>query len=84
MLQDYLERLSSLEAIAQSFEGVKEAWAMRAGREIRVMVEPDMVGDKEVVWLSRDIARKIEKEVTYPGQIRVSVLRETRSIDFAM
>ena len=84
MLQDYLERLQSLEKIAQSFEGVKEAWAMRAGREVRVMVEAERLGDKEVVWLSRDIARRIESEVSYPGQIRVSVLRETRSVDFAM
>jgi ribonuclease Y len=84
MLQDYLERLGSLESIARSFDGVKDAWAMRAGREVRVMVEPERLGDKEVVWLSRDIARRIEAEVTYPGQIRVSVLRETRSIDFAM
>lgn len=84
MLESYFERLGSLESIARGFEGVKEAWAMRAGREVRVMVEPDRLGDKEVVWLSRDIARRIETEVSYPGQVRVSVLRETRSIDFAM
>jgi ribonuclease Y len=84
MLQTYLERLQSLEEIAKSFPGVKEAWAMRAGKEIRVIVEPDRVGDKEVVWLSRDIARRVEKEIPYPGQVRVSVVRETRSVDFAM
>ncbi|HXI02338.1 MAG TPA: ribonuclease Y [Candidatus Saccharimonadales bacterium] len=84
MLQDYLERLGSLEKIAREFPGVREAYAMRAGREVRVMVEPGRIGDKEVVWLSRDIARKIEESVSYPGQVRVSVIRETRAIDFAM
>ena len=84
MLQTYLERLENLEEIARTFAGVKEAFAMRAGKEVRVIVEPDRVGDKEVVWLSRDIARRIEKEVPYPGQVRVSVIRETRSVDFAM
>ncbi len=84
MFQDYVERLTAVEEIARGFPGVKEAYAMRAGREVRVLVEPERVGDREVVWLSRDIARKIEEKVSYPGQIRVSVVRETRSVDFAM
>lgn len=84
MFQDYIERLTGVEEIARSFPGVKEAYAMRAGREVRVLVEPEKLGDREVVWLSRDIARKIEESLSYPGQIRVSVFRETRSVDFAM
>jgi len=84
MLQTYLERLGQLEDIARSFKGVKEVYAVRAGKEVRVMVEPETVGDREVVWLSRDIAKRIEKEVPYPGQIRISVIRETRAVDFAM
>jgi len=84
MLQTYLERLDGLEGIARSFAGVKEVYAIRAGKEVRIFVEPDRVGDKEVVWLSRDIARRIEKEVPHPGQLKVSVIRETRSVDFAM
>jgi ribonuclease Y len=84
MLQSYLERLQGMEEIAKSFPGVKEVFAMRAGKEVRVIVEPDRLGDKEVVWLSRDIAKRIEKEIAYPGQVRVSVVRETRSVDFAM
>ena len=84
MLQTHLERLTGLEEIGRSFPGVREVYAMRAGKEVRVIVEPERVGDKEVVWLSRDIARRIEKEVPYPGQLRVSVIRETRAVDFAM
>jgi ribonuclease Y len=84
MLQTYLERLNSLEEIARSFAGVKEVYAVRAGKEVRIFVEPASVGDKEVVWLSRDIARRIEKEVPHPGQLKVSVIRETRNVGFAM
>ncbi|MBI3448302.1 MAG: ribonuclease Y [Acidobacteria bacterium] len=84
MLQTYLERMGGLEDIARSYKGVKEVYAVRAGKEVRVFVEPDRVADKEVVWLSRDIARRIEKEVPHPGQLKVSVIRETRSVDFAM
>jgi ribonuclease Y len=80
-LQDYLERLQSLEEIAGALPGVKQAYAMRAGREIRVMVEPDKVGDKEVVWLSRDIARKIEEKVTrrLPTRVRSGSASSVRS-----
>ncbi len=84
MLQTYIERLNALEDIGRSFPGVKEVYAVRAGKEVRVIVEPERVADKEVVWLSREIAKRIEKEVSYPGQLRVSVIRETRSVDFAM
>ena len=84
MLQDYLERLEGIEAIARSMKGVKQVYAMRAGREVRILVDPDQLGDKEVIWLSRDIAKRIEQEIVYPGQIRVSVIRETRAVDYAM
>ena len=84
MLEEFLERLRRLEEIARSFAGVKEAYALRAGKEVRVIVEADKVGDKEAVWLSKDIAGRIEKEIAYPGQLKVSVIRETRSVDYAM
>jgi ribonuclease Y len=84
MLESYIKRMDNLEALARDYPGVKEVYAMRAGREIRVMVEPERVGDKEVVWLSKDLAKKIERELHYPGQIRISVIRETRTVDFAM
>jgi len=84
MLQDHIEHLKSLEDIARSFKGVREAHAVRAGKEVRVIVAAEDLADREVVWLSRDIAGRIEKETRYPGQLRVSVIRETRSVDFAM
>ncbi len=84
MLQEFLQRLGQLEEIARSFHGVKEAYAVRAGKEVRVIVSADQVSDKESVWLSKDIADRIEKEAVYPGQLRVSVIRETRSVGFAM
>ncbi|HKY33580.1 MAG TPA: ribonuclease Y [Candidatus Polarisedimenticolia bacterium] len=84
MLGDFLEQLGRLEAIALSFPGVREAYAVRAGKEVRVIVSADQVSDKEAVWLSKDIAARIEKEVDYPGQLRISVIRETRSVGFAM
>jgi len=84
MLEDFLQQMKTLEQIALSFAGVREACAVRAGKEVRVIVSADQVSDKEAVWLSKDIAARIEKEVDYPGQVRVSVIRETRSVGFAM
>jgi ribonuclease Y len=72
-----------LERIAQSFSGVEKSFAIQAGREIRVMVQPDRISDEDSVILSREIARKIEKEMTYPGQIKVTVIREMRAVDVA-
>ncbi len=83
MLETYVKRLEDLERIAQSFPGVEKSYAIQAGREIRVIVQPDRISDEDSVILSRDIARKIEKELTYPGQIKVTVIRETRSVDIA-
>ena len=83
MLETYVKRLADLEKIAQSFPGVEKSYAIQAGREIRIMVQPDRLSDEDSIILCRDIARKIEKELTYPGQIKVTVIRETRSIDYA-
>ena len=83
MLETYVKRLEDLEKIAQSFPGVEKSYAIQAGREIRIMVQPDRISDEDSVILCRDIARKIEKEMTYPGQIKVTVIREMRSVDIA-
>ena len=83
MLASYVKRLEDLEKIAMSFNGVNKSYAIQAGREIRIMVEGKMVGDDEAFLLCRDIAAKIEKELTYPGQIKVVVIRETRAVDYA-
>jgi len=83
MLETYVKRLEDLERIAHSFSGVEKTYAIQAGREIRVMVQPERVSDEDAVVLCRDIARKIEKELTYPGQIKVTVIREMRSQEYA-
>jgi ribonuclease Y len=83
MLETYVKRLEDLERIAHSFPGVEKSYAIQAGREIRVMVQPDRISDEDAVVLCRDIARKIEKELTYPGQIKVTVIREMRSQEYA-
>jgi ribonuclease Y len=83
ILESYVKRLEKLEGIADSFEGVSKAFALQAGREIRIVVESDRVSDEETVWLSKDIARRIENELEYPGQIKVTVIRETRAIEYA-
>ena len=82
-LDQYLKRLSDLEGIATSFEGVEKAYALQAGREIRVFVLPDKISDLEAKKMARDIALKIERELKYPGEIKVNVIREARSIEFA-
>ena len=83
MLETYVKRLEDLEKIAQSFPGIEKSYAIQAGREIRIMVQPDRISDEDSVILCRDIARKIEKEMTYPGQIKVTVIREMRAVDVA-
>jgi ribonuclease Y len=82
-LEGYIKRLEKLEEIADSFSGVAKAYALQAGREIRVMVEPEQVNDISAVKLARDISKQIEKELQYPGQIKVTVVRETRAIEYA-
>ena len=83
MLESYVKRLEDLEEIAHSFKGVEKSYAIQAGREIRIIVNSGDVSDAEATVISRDIANKVEKELTYPGQIRVTVIRETRSVEYA-
>jgi ribonucrease Y len=83
ILESYVKRLEKLEGIADSFKGVSKSFALQAGREIRIMVESEKVTDEEAIWLSKDIARRIESELEYPGQIKVTVIRETRAVEFA-
>ncbi|HEV3060033.1 MAG TPA: ribonuclease Y [Vicinamibacterales bacterium] len=83
ILESYVKRLEKLEGIADSFRGVSKSFALQAGREIRIMVESEQISDEEAVWLSKDIARRIENELEYPGQIKVTVIRETRAVDYA-
>jgi ribonucrease Y len=83
ILESYVKRLEKLEGIADSFRGVAKSFALQAGREIRIMVESEKISDEEAVWLSKDIARRIENELEYPGQIKVTVIRETRATDYA-
>ncbi len=82
-VQNYIKRLEKLEEIATSFEGVEKSFAIQAGREIRIMVNPETVSDEKMVIVARDIAKKIEEELEYPGQIKVNIVRENRVIDFA-
>ncbi|MBX3728559.1 MAG: ribonuclease Y [Candidatus Sumerlaeia bacterium] len=82
-LESYIKRLEALEAIAQSFDGVEKSYAIQAGREIRIIVEPDKLNDNECSLLARDITKKIEEELQYPGQIKCVVVRETRKVEYA-
>ena len=82
-LEAYIKRLQNLEEIADSFEGVEKSFAIQAGREVRVMVKPDKISDDQMTILARDISKKIENEMDYPGQIKVNMIRETRVIDYA-
>ncbi len=83
MMENYIQRLRDLEAAAAKFPGVESAYAIQAGRELRVIVSSDAVSDEEAYLLSLDVARRIERDVTYPGQIKVTVIRETRAVAFA-
>ena len=82
-LETYVKRLESLEKIANSFKGVDKAFALQAGREVRILVSPDKVNDDEAIVMARDIRKRVEQEMEYPGQIKVIVLRETRAIEYA-
>ncbi len=82
-VENYVKRLEKLEEIANGFPGVQKSYAVQAGREIRIIVKPEQVNDETLVLLANDVARKIESELEYPGQIKVNVIRETRSVDFA-
>ena len=82
-LETYIKRLEKLEEIANSFSGVEKSFAIQAGREIRIMVKPEEVNDDNAVLIARDIVKRIESELEYPGQIKVNVIRETRAVEFA-
>ena len=83
ILETYIKRLEDIEKISLSFEGVEKCYAIQAGREIRVLVEPSVINDEKATVISRDIARRIEQELTYPGRIKVCVIRETRAVETA-
>jgi ribonuclease Y len=83
MLESYVRRLEDLERISNSFKGVEKSFAVQAGREIRIIVQPNVVGDDQATMLAQEVARKIESEMTYPGQIKVTVIREIRASEFA-
>ena len=82
-LETYIKRLTQLEEIADSFDGVDKSFAIQAGREVRLVVKPEKITDDQMVILARDVAKKVEQEMEYPGQIKVNVIRETRAIDYA-
>jgi ribonuclease Y len=82
-LETYTNRLKQLEDITNSFKGVEKSFAIQAGREVRVMVIPDVVSDSDMVLLAREISKSIEDQMEYPGQIKVSVIRESRAVDYA-
>ncbi len=82
-VESYIQRLEQLEEIANSFDGIEKSYAVQAGREVRIIVKPEQITEAETIILARDIRQKIENELDYPGQIKVNVIRETRSIDYA-
>ena len=82
-LENYISRLDKLESIANDFEGVSKSYAIQAGREVRMVVVPEQVNDDQMKILARDVAKRIEQEMDYPGQIKINVIRETRVVDYA-
>jgi len=82
-IENYIKRLEKLEEIATSFDGVENSFAIQAGREIRIMVKPEAVSDDKMVLIAHDVVKKIEEELEYPGQIKVNVIRESRTVDYA-
>ena len=82
-VENYIKRLQKLEEIANSFEGVEKCYAIQAGREIRILVKPEVVKDDQTILVAREIAKKIESELDYPGQVKVHVVRESRAIEYA-
>ncbi len=83
VVEQYIKRLKDLEALAMSYKGVEKSYAIQAGRELRVVVESEKVDDKTAESMSFEIAQRIQTEMTYPGQVKVTVIRETRSVNYA-
>jgi ribonuclease Y len=83
MIETYLKRLEQLEEIAGSYKGVQKSYAVQAGREIRIMVDAGVISDDKAYWLAKDVSKRIESEMQYPGQIKVTVMRETRAVEYA-
>ena len=81
--ENYIKRLQKLEEICQSYEGVENSYAVQAGREIRIMVQPEVINDEKMVLVARQIAKQIEDEMEYPGQIKVNIIRESRAVEYA-
>ena len=82
-IENYIKRLEKLEEIANSFNGVESSYAIQAGREVRIMVKPEVISDDQMVIMAHDIVKKIESELDYPGQVKVNVIRESRAVDYA-
>ena len=82
-VQNYIKRLEKLEEISNSFEGVERSFAIQAGREVRIMVKPEVISDDGMAIVAREIVKKIESELEYPGQIKVNIIRENRAVDYA-
>ena len=82
-VENYIRRLQKLEELTGSYPGVEKAYAIQAGREVRIMVRPEEVSEDSMILLARDIARKLESELEYPGQIKVNVIRETKAVEYA-
>jgi ribonuclease Y len=82
-LDNYIKRLEKLEEISNSFPCVEKSYAIQAGREIRIMVKPEQINDDQMIVVARDIVKRIEEELEYPGQIKVNVIRESRAVDYA-
>ena len=81
--ENYIKRLQKLEEICTSYEGVEKSFAIQAGREVRIMVQPEKINDEKMVLVAREIAKRIETEMDYPGQIKVNLIRESRAIEYA-
>jgi ribonuclease Y len=82
-IENYIKRLEKLEELTNSFNGVESSYAIQAGREIRIMVKPEVISEDQMIILAREIAKKIENDLEYPGQIKVNLLRETKAIEYA-
>ena len=83
MLETYVRRLEELERISNSFRGVEKSYAVQAGRELRIIVQSSQISDDEAASMARAVAKKVENEMAYPGQIKVTVIRETRAVEYA-